>query len=48
LIWSTALMSLVFQASLPEIRNVAETLKVGCFRPGTAHFKGKIDEVLAP
>jgi len=33
-------------SSIPEIRKVAETLKIGCFRPGTAHFKGRLDEIL--
>jgi len=38
-------------ASIPEIRNTTETMKIGCFRPTdgepsvTSHFKGLMDEV---
>jgi hypothetical protein len=32
--------------SIPKIRAVPDTLKIGCFRTGYQHFHGKIDELL--
>jgi hypothetical protein len=33
-------------SSIPVVRHVAEPLRIGCMRPGTHHFKGRMDGVM--